>query len=71
VGRVAYIKFIAQRDGSQPMIFVSNNSGNLVRVMSNDGRRVQFVKLHHNTREPIGSILWLGATKFALRYCPC
>jgi hypothetical protein len=53
------------------MIFVRNNSGHLVRVMSNDGRRVQFVKLHHNTREPIGSILWLGATKFALRYCPC
>jgi hypothetical protein len=51
-------------------IYRRNNTGHLVLVTRSDGRRVGFYKLHQQTRQRIGSEEFLGATKFALRYCP-
>lgn len=50
------------------MIRYRNYSGQPVRIVATDGRRVTFVKLHINTLQPIGSHITLPVSTFELRY---
>lgn len=63
------VDLFAQREDTMiNRIFYRNRTGHLVQVVSEDARRIGFYKLHVNTRQPVGSIVYASRNTFTLRY---